>query len=509
MKKIILLIFWCFYSQLWAQTVVSGTIKDASNRAILGANVYLKGTYAGGSSNEEGTFRFTTDQTGTQVLVISFVSCETKEVTMEVTNMQGLRIQLQENIAALATVTLNAGAFKAGDQANISALKPLDIVTTAGALGDFVGALQTLPGTSTIAEDGRLFVRGGRAEETQIFIDGLRVFTPYSNTTNNIPTRGRYSPLLFSGIRFSTGGYAAEYGQALSGVLELNTIREPVQEKTDISIMTLGGGIGHTEKWSKGSLSLNTSYVNLAPYLTIFPDRNNWQSPFQTIQGESVFRHHFENGTFKGYAAFDHTDFELEQAPVFTDHPIAYKFNNYNLYMNGSYKGVLGEDWGLSTGISYTRDRTKQRIIDNKINSLESSFHLKAVLKKRLSHRFKLNFGAEYFGTDFREAFENTLVTPIDYGFHHGIFSGFTDTDVYLSKNIAAKFGLRLEHSLLCDETHLSPRINMAFKTSEKDQFSVAFGQFYQYPRNHFLKYDTQVKAEKATHYILNYQYAH
>ena len=78
---------------------------------------------------------------------------------------------------------------------------------------------------------GDYFVRGGDAGETQIFIDGIRVFTPYSPTTNNSPTRGRYSPFLFDGITFSTGGYSAEYGQALSSVLLLSTIDEPDQEK--------------------------------------------------------------------------------------------------------------------------------------------------------------------------------------------------------------------------------------------------------------------------------------
>lgn len=163
-----------------------------------------------------------------------------------VSSMKDLKIKLKEDVNALDAVVLSAGTFQAGDNSKVNALKPLDVVTTASALGDFVGALQTLPGTATVAEDGRLFVRGGEAEETQIFIDGIRVFTPYSPTTNNTPTRGRYSPFLFDGITFSTGGYSAEYGQALSSVLLLNTIDEPDQEKTDIGIMTVGGTLGNT-----------------------------------------------------------------------------------------------------------------------------------------------------------------------------------------------------------------------------------------------------------------------
>ena len=247
MKKLLLLICLFLQSFAFAQSTVSGIVTDQNNEPIFGANVYLKGTFDGASTNEKGSFNFTTEETGIQILVISFLSFESKELSLEVSQMQNLSIKLRENVDALNAVILSAGSFEAGDNAKVTALKPLDIVTTASALGDVMGALQTLPGTSTVAEDGRLFVRGGRAEETQIFIDGIRVFTPYSNTTNNIPARGRYSPFLFKGITFSTGGYSAEFGQALSGVLELNTINEPDQEKTDISVMD-----GWMDGWSWG-----------------------------------------------------------------------------------------------------------------------------------------------------------------------------------------------------------------------------------------------------------------
>ena len=213
-----------------------------------------------------------------------------------------MQIKLRDDVNALDAVVISAGTFEAGGANNkVTVLKPLDVVTTASALGDFVGALQTLPGTTTVAEDGRLFVRGGEAEETQIFIDGIRVFTPYTPTTNNSPTRGRYSPFLFDGITFSTGGYSAEFGQALSSILLLNTIDEPGQEKTDIGIMSLGVSLGNTKKWEKSSISVNTSYINLAPYVAIFEDRNDWKKPYEALSGEAVFRRRFDNGILKLY----------------------------------------------------------------------------------------------------------------------------------------------------------------------------------------------------------------
>jgi len=247
MKQILFLFFTIFQFSLIAQTTISGKVTDAKSNPILSASVYLEGTYDGTSTNEKGAFYFTTAEKGTQTLVVSFISYETYVKMDDVSSLKNLHIKLRDDVNALDAVTINAGTFKTGEKAKVTVLKPLDIVTTASAVGDVLGALQTLPGTSATPEDGRLFVRGGDAEETQIFIDGVRVFTPYSPSPNNAPTRGRYSPFLFKGISFSTGGYSAEYGQALSGVLDLTTTDKPDQEKTDVQIMTVGAGLGNTQ----------------------------------------------------------------------------------------------------------------------------------------------------------------------------------------------------------------------------------------------------------------------
>ena len=309
MKSLLTILTLIFFVGLNAQSTINGIVTNQKGVVVVGANVYLEGTYDGSTTDEEGRFSFETSETGSQTLIISYLSYDTYTMLGDVSFMKDLNIKLKDDVNALDAVVLSAGTFAAGDNSKVNALKPLDVVTTASALGDFVGALQTLPGTTTVAEDGRLFVRGGEADETQIFIDGIRVFTPYAPTTNNTPTRGRYSPFLFDGITFSTGGYSAEYGQALSSVLLLSTIDEPDQEKTDIGIMTVGGTLGNTQKWNKSSLSVNASYINLAPYIGLFPDRNDWEKPYEGLSGEAVFRQKFKNGLLKLYTAYDTSNF--------------------------------------------------------------------------------------------------------------------------------------------------------------------------------------------------------
>jgi len=488
------------------QTTISGVVTEKNGTPVLGANVYLEGTYDGASTDLEGRFTFETEETGVQTLAVSFVSFETYMFAADVTQMKDLKIVLKEDVNSLDTVVISAGTFEASDNSKVSVLKPLDVVTTASALGDFVGALQTLPGTTTVAEDGRLFVRGGDAGETQIFIDGIRVFTPYTPTTNNIPTRGRYSPFLFDGITFSTGGYSAEYGQALSSVLLLNTIDEPDQNKTDIAAMTVGGSLGNTQKWEKNSLSVNASYINLAPYIAAFPDRNDWEKPFEALSGETVFRQKFDKGLLKIYGAFDTSNFELSQEDINLSEGLDFRLKNYNFYSNASYSGELSDKWRIFGGASYTHAKTDLGIIDNNIDDTENSVHLKAKLRKRFNSKFKLSFGMEQFLTDFDEDFSSPFANA-QYGFNNNISGVFTEADLVFSRKFAMKLGARGEYSSLFDQFTFSPRASIAYKTGKKSQLSLAYGDFYQQPNNDILKFDQALEARKTQHYILNYQY--
>lgn len=501
----ILAIFICAITS--AQTKISGKVTDKKGAPIEGANVYLEGTYDGASTNQEGLFTFETTETGEQTLVVSFLSFETFVLKADVSTLSNLKITLKEEVNALTGVTLTAGTFQAGDNSKVSVLKPLDVVTTASAMGDFVGALQTLPGTSTVAEDGRLFVRGGSAEETQIFIDGIRVFTPFTPTTNNAPTRGRFSPFLFKGITFSTGGYSAEYGQALSSVLLLNSIDEPEQERTDISLMTVGAGLGNTQIWDKHSLSINTSYINLAPYLELFKDRNDWKKPFETLAGEAVYRYKLENGIFKFYTALDRTKFKLVQEDINFEDGFLFGVNNRNFYANASYKGFYDNGWSLHTGASYSNTKNDVTFNVDDVDTNDKSHHVKATIKKKFSERLKLLFGAENFQSYYKENFiaENGDMYPER--FTSNTTAAYAETDVFFSNWFATKLGVRASYNNLLDEFTVQPRVSLAYKSGDNAQFSLAYGKFTQQPFNDYLKYDESLSSQKASHYLLNYQY--
>ncbi|RTY89167.1 TonB-dependent receptor [Flavobacterium sp. GSP27] len=509
LNSIFLFAFLLFSLTVFSQNTVSGKVVDEKGKPVSGANIFIEGTYDGTSSSETGDFSFTTTTTGNQSLVVSFLIYETLKTIIDVANFKNKTIKLRESVTSLDAVVITAGTLEAGDKARVSVLKPLDIVTTAGSAGNIIAALQTLPGTQTVGEDGRLFVRGGEANETQTFVDGIRVAQPYGATTNNLPTRGRFSPFLFSGISFSTGGYSAEFGEALSSVLLLNTQDDPDQNKTEIALMTVGLGIGNTQKWKKSSLSVNANYINLAPYQALIPQNVDWNSPFQSLSGETVYRYNFNNGILKVYAAFDSSKFDINQENINSPEKIRVDLNNNNFYLNSSYKGVFGNNWQITSGLSYGYSNNKINIDSDKVANDENAAHLKLKLKKSFSERVKISFGADYFITQFNENFNENSGSVFTNGYNANIAAVYTEADIFFSKKWAAKVGLRASNNNLLNETAISPRISFAYKMTKNSQFSFAYGDFTQTPSAEYIKYsnNNQFESEKASHYILNFQY--
>lgn len=508
MKNIFTLLFLTFSIVAFAQQTISGKVVDEKGRPIAGANVFIEGTYDGDSSNEQGNFSFQTIVTGKQKLVVTFLTYETFNQEITVEDFKNKTVKMKESVNTLDAVVITAGTFESGDKARASVLKPMDIVTTAGAAGDIIGALLTLPGTQTVGEDGRLFVRGGEADETQTYVDGLRVSQPYGSTTNNLPTRGRFSPFLFSGIAFSTGGYSAEYGEALSSVLLLNTIEDPDQEKTDISLMTVGLGIGNTQKWEKSSLSVNASYVNLAPYQVAVPQAVDWNRAYQSISGEMVYRYHFNNGTLKTYMAFDAADFDLNQEDINRPEKIRVDVRNNNFYLNSSYKGYFGSNYQLTTGISYGYSQNKIGIALDDVKNAEHATHMKIKIGKNITERIRLTAGADYFTTKFDEDFAQNAGNTFSSGYDNNIAAAYVETNIFFSKRFAAKAGFRFSYTDLLQESNLSPRFSLGYKISDNGQLSFAYGDFVQSPRQEYLKYSDRFESEKTAHYILNYEYS-
>lgn len=509
MLRTTLLIFTLFTAQfISAQNHISGRVCDKKGNPIPGANVYIDKTYDGASTDTNGAFSFKSKTSGNQTLIVSCIGFVTTRLSKDVKDMQNLQIRLKESINTLNAVVITAGTFSAGDNSKITALKTMDVLTTAGAAGNYTAVFNALPGTSTLGESGELFIRGGNSRESQTFIDGLKVPKPYSSSANNTPSWGRYSPTLFKGMTFSTGGYSAEYGQALSGILLLDTKDMPLEEITDISIMSVGASLGKVIKGNKDALSLKTSYTNLAPYYKLNPTRYDWKKSPETLSGEAVYRHQFEKGMFKLYTGYDYTNFQLLQKTIDSPEKMNYKTNEMDLYINSSYKGMLTDKLLLTTGASFATNDKKEKVDSKRLRTKENNGQLKLKLKYIPSEFINISMGADYFLTDIQTRI--SLKDPLwkqNKTQSNQLAAAFAENNIYFSKNTVLTAGVRAEYNDYSKNLQLAPRLSIAQKTSQHSQVSFAWGEFYQLPQNTTLMKQERLKEEKSQQYLLNYQY--
>ncbi|HKK38992.1 MAG TPA: TonB-dependent receptor [Cryomorphaceae bacterium] len=503
--RLLLFIFILLALPTWAQVQVSGKVTDSKGETIPGVNVWIKDSFDGASTNADGHFSFQTEADDSLVLVLSSVGFHQMEVPLRETT--DLSISLKTLVNELNAVSITAGTIEVNERATSVVMKPLDILTTAGSMGDITGALATLPGTATVGNDGRLFVRGGDASETAIFFDGLRVGNAYGSTTGNVPTRNRFSPVLFKGTFFSTGGYSAEFGDALSSVLSLETVDRPVRNQSDFSFMSVGASASSTFVGEKQSVTAQAGYINLAPYQSLVEQNFDWDKAPETMDGQVIYRHNLgKDGIIKGFVMGSKSELALWESPIGSDVRASRTgVENTFGFGNASYELPLNEKWLLEggTSVSINADRYE---LDTATFTLDNNLlHFKQKATHYFTESFKLKMGAEVFVLDYSETMEGLNA---ERGFEETRSSAWTEAEWYISAHWTLRGGLRGAYFSESDASRVEPRLAAAYQPYESGTISFATGRFSQPQASSNRVMAPGIDPSTADHLQLSFQHA-
>ncbi len=486
------------------QTVITGLVADAKKQPLPGASVYIKGSYDGTTTSAEGTFKFSTDEKDTATIVVTYIGYENSEQKVQLGKPVTLNFVLVESRSAtLNEVVITAGVFEASDEKRTTILKPLDIVTTAGAGADVFRALQALPGASQVGEQEGLFVRGGAGTETKAVIDGLIVQNPFFSSVPNVAQRGRFSPFQFKGTAFSTGGYSAQYGQALSSVLVLNSNDLPDKSQVNAGINFASVYGGYTQRWQKTSLDVNGSYFNVGPILFNLNQQNiDWQTAPQGFSVATNFRKQTSHtGMLKIYANYAGNKLGMTY-PDATSETGKYSFGlkNQNFYSNATYTEAFGKN-KIYVGLSQSFNNDDLALDTANASRGDNRLQGRFMFSRDLTDDIALHIGTELHTYEYRNQFNQYKSS-----FRDVYWANFVESDVYITRKLVGRVGIRNEYSRVIHQWNIAPRLSLAYKTGDYSQVSFAYGQFYQNPNEKYLYINKNLDFEKAEHYILNYQ---
>jgi hypothetical protein len=488
-----------------AQSIVNGKVTDQQGSSLPGVSIYILNTLDGASADANGNYSITTTEKGNHVLVVSMIGYETinRPIVLENKSYE-FNFKLKEAVSELDEVVISAGTIEATNDRKVAVLRPLDIVTTAGAAGDIIGAIQTLPGTTRVGEQTGLFVRGGDASEAAVIIDGMVVQNFFTSDVPGVAQRSRFSPFQFKGTSFSSGGYSVRYGQALSSVLELNTNDMPSKGSLNAGLSMAGAFASVAKLFKNNSLELTGSYTNVAPFYKLA--NTNFDFYKAPEGGTGSVRWVFKNGDksiFKLLASGGGFSSGTE-IPDFANAGAKYRFGlkNQNLYLNSSYLLNVNARLHSYSAISFSTNEDNNNFGSSQSKTNEWRLQARTEIGYELNSKMNLLIGTELQ----RFAMERSFDT-FQSSFYETQSAIYTELEWKPKRWLGIKSGVRGEHSLLLDQSAISPRISAALKTGKNSQISMASGIFYQNPNNRYLIAGKRPDLQQAVHYIANYQW--
>jgi CarboxypepD_reg-like domain/TonB-dependent Receptor Plug Domain len=231
LKKISLttVIFLCFALLSVAQkgATVRGNVYDQINgQPIPFANVILRGTSVGATTDPNGFFQISNAPEGTQTLVTTFIGYDS--VVLEINLAEGgiLYKGIYMTVAAknLDVVEVSGRKEKARTTAQVSQIsitpKQLKQLPSVGGEPDIAQYLTVLPGIiSSGDQGGQIFIRGGSPIQNKVLLDGMTIYNPF----HSIGFFSVFETETIRSVDVLTGGFNAEYGGRVGAVVDIKT----------------------------------------------------------------------------------------------------------------------------------------------------------------------------------------------------------------------------------------------------------------------------------------------
>ena len=218
--RLILLLSFLTLVNAQGSGTLTGVINEASNKSGLpGVNVMVKGTYYGAASDLEGRYRIDNISPGSYDIEVSMIGYKIilkTGVTIGPGEIFDLDFNMEETVLSFGEDVVVMGKkplFDVDETSSIARVRREDI--EAKVVSSVEDILSEQIGVTT--QDGEIHIRGGRIDESIFIVDGFSVKDPLSGYSGNLFVNAD----AIEELEIVTGGYNAEYGQAMSGVVNI------------------------------------------------------------------------------------------------------------------------------------------------------------------------------------------------------------------------------------------------------------------------------------------------
>lgn len=498
-----------------AEYQIKGVVIDKSTRQPLEfVNVLVVGLGIGASTDANGNFLITQVPPGIYRLQASFLGYKT-ELTPEyrVNHVTPyVQIELEEENASLNEVVVTASLFQKVPESPVSlrVIGLQEIEKAPGANRDISKVVQNYPGVafSPIGYRNDLIVRGGGPSENRFYLDGVEIpnINHFSTQGASGGPVGLIDADLIRSVKFYSGAFPADKGNALSSVLDFS-LRDGDMERNSLKA-TLGASEvslssnGHIGNKTSYLVSVRQSYLQALfkilglPFLPAYTDAS--------FKIKTRFDSHNEL-TLLGLGGIDRMKLNLGIEGEDAEYMLSYlpEINQETYTVGGVYRHysqrhvqsiVLSQSYLNNRNVKYRdNDESSEENLTLRLGSIEQETKLRmentsswSVWKVKAG--FDLNY-SRYKSNEYRKVFANALR---EYDYHTDLslwrWGMFASVDYAApDKSFTASMGVRTDGNNYSDKMkelwrQLSPRLSVSYRLIEGLTLSGHVGLYYQLP---------------------------
>lgn len=498
-----------------AEYQIKGVVIDKSTRQPLEfVNVLVVGLGIGASTDANGNFLITQVPPGIYRLQASFLGYKT-ELTPEyrVNHVTPyVQIELEEENASLNEVVVTASPFQKVPESPVSlrVIGLQEIEKAPGANRDISKVVQNYPGVafSPIGYRNDLIVRGGGPSENRFYLDGVEIpnINHFSTQGASGGPVGLIDADLIRSVKFYSGAFPADKGNALSSVLDFS-LRDGDMERNSLKA-TLGASEvslssnGHIGNKTSYLVSVRQSYLQALfkilglPFLPAYTDAS--------FKIKTRFDSHNEL-TLLGLGGIDRMKLNLGIEGEDAEYMLSYlpEINQETYTVGGVYRHysqrhvqsiVLSQSYLNNRNVKYRdNDESSEENLTLRLGSIEQETKLRmentsswSVWKVKAG--FDLNY-SRYKNNEYRKVFANALR---EYDYHTDLslwrWGMFASVDYAApDKSFTASMGVRTDGNNYSDKMkelwrQLSPRLSVSYRLIEGLTLSGHVGLYYQLP---------------------------
>lgn len=534
-------------SSVLTQTIRGKIIDGVTQSSIPGATIRVQfgERQLGASSDSIGKFRISDIPIGRISLVVSCIGYDTHTVDnilLGTGKELVMNVKLKESVTAMNEIVVTAHEAETlpGDGVALTSSKSFSVEDTkryAGSIGDPARMVAGFAGVTTSNDESNaLIVRGNSPRGMLWRIEGIEVPNP-----NHFATEGSsggvvsiLSPNMIDRSDFLTAAFPAQYGNALSGVFDIN-LRSGNNEQREYSVHT---GLLGIEASAEGPMSKHRASSYLVNYrystLSILDKLNfdlNDVGQYKNYQDIGFKIHHptSTSGVFSlfGIGGKSRSNKALDDQ---------FDRSSSDLGVLGlNYKNKIGETGYIETALSMSAsDIVKDSEISEpdaglvQVEERYTKSYLRAsvLLKKRLSSRYVIEGGIIHSFLNFDFYLRNrdpgntpyqVIVNFSERG-NTSTTQGFLFARQYFSPSLFAFYGAHFLSFALTGDRSIEPRVGLRWQPSEKAAWSIAVGkhskienlQYYlardHQPGGNEVQINKELGFTRANHFVIGYE---